>query len=81
LEFDLITRIGNKTVTHQAEMRTVLVEPDVPRLIMVWQSGIDCNDQEQAIRDTTLTYATGQSTLHFPEDETAGTPVFNESSN
>lgn len=37
------TRFGRKRVEHRAQLCTVIIEPDHPRVIMVWQTSLVCN--------------------------------------
>ncbi|MCX4239742.1 DUF2169 family type VI secretion system accessory protein [Paraliomyxa miuraensis] len=39
----LTTHFGFQTKEHRTKLVTVLVEPDVPRVIMVWQSVLPCH--------------------------------------
>ena len=37
------TRFGRKRVEHRAQLCTVIIEPDHPRVVMVWQTSLVCN--------------------------------------
>jgi hypothetical protein len=50
----LMTKIGSVTQNHAASLRTLILEPDFPRLILVWQSAIDCQDRNQLVKQTTV---------------------------
>lgn len=38
-----VTRFGKERVDHRANLCTVIIEPDIPRAIMVWQTSLVCN--------------------------------------
>jgi hypothetical protein len=37
------THFGNKRVEHRAQLCSVVVEPDVPRVVLAWQTTLVCN--------------------------------------
>lgn len=37
------TRFGRERVEHRAQLCTVIFEPDVPRVLMAWQTSLVCN--------------------------------------
>jgi len=37
------TRFGRERIEHRARLATVIIEPDVPRVMMVWQTSLLCN--------------------------------------
>jgi hypothetical protein len=39
------TQFGRNRVEHGGQLCTVIVEPDVPRVVMVWQASLVCNDR------------------------------------
>jgi hypothetical protein len=39
----LTTHFGFQTKEHRTKLVTVIVEPDAPRVIMVWQSVLPCH--------------------------------------
>jgi hypothetical protein len=54
LEFEYITVIEHSMRIHRSDIKTVIVEPDVSRLIMVWQTAIDCQDRDHLVDKTTV---------------------------
>jgi hypothetical protein len=49
------TWIGTERVEHRASLHTVLLEPDVPRVVMVWQTSVPCQGRKLKIRSTEIT--------------------------
>ena len=61
LKFDLprvalrfVTWIGSQPTEHRASLHTVLLEPDVPRVILVWQTAVPCQGKKLKIRSTEI---------------------------
>lgn len=50
----LQTRVGRKRRAHEANLSTVLVEPDDSRLILCWQSSIEVGPQDVEYLDMTV---------------------------
>lgn len=48
------TCIGRQWVTHEARLGTVILEPDVPRVLMVWQTAVPCHRQRFEISATVI---------------------------
>lgn len=48
------TCIGQQWITHEARLGTVILEPDVPRVLMVWQTAIPCHRQRFEIAATVI---------------------------
>lgn len=46
------TRFGRERVAHRAQLATVILEPDYPRVIMGWQTSLICNGRADDL-DTT----------------------------
>lgn len=46
------TRFGNERVDHAGQLCTVLVEPNVPRVILAWQTAIVCNRRAELLDET-----------------------------
>jgi hypothetical protein len=61
VSFALQTAIGRSRHPHQAALRTLILEPDHPRLILVWQSAIDCQDKHQQVACTDISFNLKQS--------------------
>lgn len=49
------TRFGYEVVEHRGQLATVILEPDMPRVIMVWQSAIVCNHRVDDLDETVVT--------------------------
>ena len=45
---------GNDTQEHRAVLHTVILEPDVPRAIMVWHTNLPCHHKVQKLLNTTI---------------------------
>jgi hypothetical protein len=58
------TRFGAQRVDHTAQLCTVIVEPNIRRLTLVWQTSLVCNRREDRLDETLVTEdpdgATGQ---------------------
>lgn len=48
LGFETIFRDGER-VTHGATMHTLVLEPDVPRVIVVWRTSLACHPKVQQL--------------------------------
>lgn len=46
------TRFGAECVEHQAQLCTVIVEPEIPRVIMSWQMHLVCNHRVDDLDET-----------------------------
>ncbi|MGW8392271.1 DUF2169 family type VI secretion system accessory protein [Pseudoduganella sp. HUAS MS19] len=46
------TLIDGRTIEHRARVASVIIEPDYPRVIMVWQSVISCPGDIDYLEDT-----------------------------
>jgi hypothetical protein len=62
LSFELpLVRLGfqttffNEVVEHRAALHTVIIEPDLPRLQMVWHTRLDCHPRVYKLLKTTIT--------------------------
>jgi hypothetical protein len=53
LAFD--TDFSGEAVQHRATLHTVIIEPDVPRVMMVWQTSLPCHPKVLKLRRTTIT--------------------------
>ncbi len=49
------TRFGNERVEHRGRLSTVIIEPDVPRVMMVWQTSLVCNRRVDELDETVVT--------------------------
>jgi hypothetical protein len=49
------TRFGSERIEHRPRLCTIVVEPDVPRVIMVWQTSLVCNHRVDELDVTVVT--------------------------
>jgi hypothetical protein len=49
------TRFGRSVVEHRAQLATVILEPDGPRVIMAWQTSLVCNHKVDELDTTVVT--------------------------
>lgn len=49
------TRFGAECVEHHAQLCTVIVEPEIPRVIMSWQTHLVCNHRADELDETIVT--------------------------
>jgi hypothetical protein len=50
------TRFGRDRVPHQGRLHTVILEPDVPRVMLVWHTTLPCSTSRVDYLDETLIY-------------------------
>ena len=55
------TRFGHERIDHQGQLCTVIVEPNVPRVILAWQTSIICNRREDQLDETLVVEKLGTS--------------------
>ena len=48
------TDFGDELVEHRAVLHTVVLEPDIPRLQMVWHTGLKCHHRSLELRRTLI---------------------------
>jgi len=48
------TRLDGKWIDHRATLGSVIVEPDVPRVIMAWQTSLICNHRVDQLDATVV---------------------------
>ena len=53
--FSCVTRFGSKRVERDTQLCTVIVEPDVPRVMMAWQTHLLCNHRVDDLDETIVT--------------------------
>lgn len=46
------TRFGRECVDHEGQLCTVVVEPNVPRVLLVWQTSLTCNRRADQLDET-----------------------------
>lgn len=49
------TSLGGEIVEHRAKLHTVILEPDFPRVILVWHTSLPCHNKEHKLRKTVIT--------------------------
>ena len=49
------TRFGKKVVHHRAKLHTVIIEPEFPRVIMVWHTSVPCHNRDHELEMTRIT--------------------------
>jgi hypothetical protein len=49
------TRLGNEVVEHRAVLHTVVLQPDVSRVTMLWHTALPVHGKKLKIRHTTIT--------------------------
>jgi hypothetical protein len=49
-----ITEIGNESVEHEQKLHTVIIEPEFPRVIMVWHTSLPCHNKESKLKETVI---------------------------
>jgi hypothetical protein len=49
------TRFGRQIVGHRAKLHTVILEPDFPRVIVVWHTSLPCHRQDHLLEVTRIT--------------------------
>jgi len=50
------TRFGQDRIDHRARLHTVILEPDVPRVIMVWHTSLPCPNTRVDYLDQTVIF-------------------------
>ena len=71
LRFNLTTRIEDSIVEHESAIKTVIIEPDHPRLIIVWQSSLDCHNKDHLVETTHVSCLNKNETTLIPWQDTA----------
>jgi len=49
IELSFTTLLGGTTVEHGAKLHTVILEPDVPRVIVVWHTALRCHGKKLSL--------------------------------
>ncbi len=55
VELAFYTKIKHQVIPHRGNLQTLIIEPDVPRLQMVWYTSVPCHHREQDIEHTYIT--------------------------
>ncbi len=48
------TDFGGSTAEHRAALHTVVLQPEVPRVVLVYQTALECQGREDRLRGTTI---------------------------
>ncbi len=71
LRLHLTTRIGDATIEHDSAIKTIIIEPDHPRLMIVWQSALDCHNKDHLVETTQVSCVNKNETTLMPWRDTA----------
>jgi len=52
LDLRFSTKIDKTKERHQGTIQTVIIEPDIAKLMMVWQTSLDCQDMDHLVETT-----------------------------
>jgi len=69
------TDFGGEPVRHRANLHTVILEPDVPRVMLVWHTALPCHPKVTKLRRTRIIQKT---LLSRPSVESQQAPVESE---
>jgi hypothetical protein len=61
------TDFGGESVSHRANLHTVILEPDIPRVMLVWHTALQCHPRVTKLRRTRIIQKT---LLNRPGSET-----------
>ena len=61
IQFSFRTRFGGKHTDHDGQLCTVIVEPNVPRVILAWQTFLICNRGQDLLDETLVVEKLGLS--------------------
>ncbi len=56
VRFECETLLAGDYHQNQAILQSVIIEPEFPRLIMVWKASVPCENQEESIEYTKVEY-------------------------
>jgi hypothetical protein len=56
-------------VNHRANLHTVILEPDVPRVLMVWHTALPCHPEVTKLKKTRIIQKTLLSRPGHAEEE------------
>jgi hypothetical protein len=48
------TRLDRRLIDHRARLHTVVLEPEVPRVLMVWHTSLPCHGKKLKLEGTTI---------------------------
>lgn len=49
MDLGFTTRLGGSTIEHGARLHTVILEPDVPRVILIWHTALPCHGKKLSL--------------------------------
>jgi hypothetical protein len=49
------TNLGRRSVDHVGRLQTIIIEPDIPRLMLVWQTALQCHADVLRLHNTRIT--------------------------
>ncbi len=49
------TSLGSESINHHAKLHAVILEPDFPRVIMLWHTNLPCHNKEHELEETVIT--------------------------
>lgn len=52
--FTFSTRFGRRTEEHRSRLATVIIEPDYPRVVMVWSTALTCRTDVDYLDETVI---------------------------
>lgn len=55
------TRFGRERIDHEGQLCTVIVEPNVPRVTLAWQTSLICNRREDELDETLVVEKLGMA--------------------
>ncbi len=50
------TQTDEEQIKSQAKLQTIIIEPEFPRLIMIWQTSLPCEGKQESIESTKVEY-------------------------
>ena len=56
VELSFNTYLNDKYVRHFGELHSIIIEPDFPRLLMIWQTSLACDGLEDRLEDSFITH-------------------------
>ncbi len=54
IRFSFSTQLGIERVEHRANLHTVIIEPDIPLVTLVWHSSLSCHGREHSLHKTVI---------------------------
>ena len=63
IALDIRSRIGGAWVQHSPQIRTVVIDADESRLVIVWHSALECHKTLYSLRSTSITASSADVSL------------------